>query len=398
MAETSAELHGFAYGELVEGPEHRSLGYRLLEPTEGRAWLAEIEALARGLQAAPYPEHWPPAELFCSVLLADGERLVALARYGLADHTASRRRGGLELIGVVGPGSLGVASALAIYCWLQKRRDTTEDIRTLAGEQPLAEVLAASPPQVPQREAVSILPIRIWHEGALLFAATAPSDPDRRLGLLEDGTSGNWQWLPLVGPDFPVATYAERGPLVAWTPHLAGVAVKLDRPGESRPIKPRRVVAVGAALIMVILLAANLWATLSLPKRIATTPNPTTSAGEKTTPIGPTSSALTSAVKEPGRDHLAEGIYHVLQKRGSLKGWSDAQLLKQYDGIAAEDDRLRAASKEAKLGLGGVSMLARRSPAQVEATVRDALSNKGYDPALVDRACQLVREKMAEKK
>src|SRR5207249_6853878 len=64
-------------------------------------WAAEVEVLARRLQAAPYPDHWPPTDLFCSVLLADGRRLIALARYGLADHTPTHRRSGLELIGVV---------------------------------------------------------------------------------------------------------------------------------------------------------------------------------------------------------------------------------------------------------------------------------------------------------
>ena len=77
-------LQGFVYGEHLEGPQQRSLGFRLLTPAEPRPWSAEVEALARQLQGAPYPDQWPPAELFCSVLLADGQRLIALARYGLA--------------------------------------------------------------------------------------------------------------------------------------------------------------------------------------------------------------------------------------------------------------------------------------------------------------------------
>src|SRR5690349_20642288 len=96
-------LDGFAYGENLEGLHRRSLGYRLLVPAEAEAWASEVESLGRRLQAAPYPDHWPPAELFCSVLLPDGRRVVALARYGLADHAPSHRRGGLELIGVVAP-------------------------------------------------------------------------------------------------------------------------------------------------------------------------------------------------------------------------------------------------------------------------------------------------------
>src|SRR5947207_11522654 len=112
MTTDQAILRGVVYGEHLEGPQRRSLGYRLLAPTEPEPWCAEIEALARRLQATPYPDHWPPTELFCSVLLADGQRLIAVARYGLVDHTVSHRRGGLELIGVVGPGGLGVSSAL----------------------------------------------------------------------------------------------------------------------------------------------------------------------------------------------------------------------------------------------------------------------------------------------
>ena len=65
-------LYGFAYGESLEGTPPRSLGYRLLTPSEPEPWRGEVESLAQLLQAAPYPEHWPPADLFCSVLLSDG--------------------------------------------------------------------------------------------------------------------------------------------------------------------------------------------------------------------------------------------------------------------------------------------------------------------------------------
>src|SRR5205807_993934 len=92
----------------------------------------------------------------------------------------------------------------------------------------------------PASDPVPVLPIRPWQEGALLFAATAPSDPDHRLGLLEQGAGGVWQWLPFVGADFPLQFYAQRGPLVAWTPHLAGVAVKLDHKPALGPVPSRR--------------------------------------------------------------------------------------------------------------------------------------------------------------
>src|SRR5246127_4532167 len=118
MSDSTGDLAGFAYGEDLEGVSLRSLGYRLLSPAQAEPWCAEVEALARRLQAAPYSDHWPPTDLFCSVLLSDGRRLVALARYGLADHTPSQRRGGLELIGIVGPAGLSVVHALAIYRWI----------------------------------------------------------------------------------------------------------------------------------------------------------------------------------------------------------------------------------------------------------------------------------------
>src|SRR5919204_640093 len=105
MSGPGVVLHGFAYGEFLDGVPARSLGYRLLVPVEPEPWRNEVEALARRLQGAPYPDSWPAVELFCSVLLADGQRLVAVARYGLTDRTASHRRGGLELLGVVGAGS-----------------------------------------------------------------------------------------------------------------------------------------------------------------------------------------------------------------------------------------------------------------------------------------------------
>src|SRR6516165_11316388 len=122
MSDPTGDLAGFAYGEDLEGVSLRSLGYRLLAPLRAEPWCGEVEALARRLQAAPYSDHWPACDLFCSVLLADGRRLVALARYGLADHTPSQRRGGLELIGLVGPAELDPAAALAIYRWLGQRR------------------------------------------------------------------------------------------------------------------------------------------------------------------------------------------------------------------------------------------------------------------------------------
>lgn len=205
-------LLGFAYGEQLEGVPPRSLGFRLLRPREPEPWTPEIEELARLLQAAPFPETWLPVELFCSVILEDGRRLVGAARYGLTDRTASQRHGGLEMIGVVGPGSLGVLSALALYEWIkqgQARADAT-----------LEDALAAVPPVTVQLRPVSPPVVCMKRDDVVLFEAMTPEEPDRALGLLEQTSSSHWQWLPLVSSEFPWAKYGSRGPLIAWSPSL----------------------------------------------------------------------------------------------------------------------------------------------------------------------------------
>jgi hypothetical protein len=384
-------LHGFAFGEHLEGTPPRSLGFRLLAPAAA-GWAAEVETLARRLQAAPYPDHWPPVELFCSVLLADGQRLVAVARYGLVDHTPSRRRGGLELVGIVGPGSLGVPEVLAVYRWLRQRRAATDDLRSLGGQHALDEVLGAAPSAPAASDAVPVLPIRLWQPGAMLFAATAPADPDLHLGLLEQNPAGNWQWLPYVGADFPLPGCAQRGPLVAWTPHLAGVAVKLDhKPDAAPPRAPARRRAAGFALslLALLLLAANLWAMLRLYSR----PVVVTLPQSADLPPGPVSAVQPS--DESGREQFARALHRALQRRHVTEEWSTPQFLEEYARLAAEDEQLRVSNPDAKATLGAVGLLARRRAGRVEALVREALSNKGFDAELVNLACRRVRERLA---
>ncbi|HEY7314379.1 MAG TPA: hypothetical protein VH643_33835, partial [Gemmataceae bacterium] len=292
MSDPGGDLSGFAYGEDLEGVSQRSLGYRLLAPLRAEPWCGEVEALARRLQAAPYSDHWPPTDLFCSVLLADGRRVVALARYGLADHTPSQRRGGLELIGIVAPANLDVRSALSIYHWLQQRRASADDLHQLGGRFALAEAAVVEPPP-PHADPIPVLPVRLWQEGALLFAASTPADPDHRLRLLEQAAGSSWQWLPLVGPDFPLHTYAQRGPLIAWTPHLAGVALKLDGKSKEMPVpssvrssRGPRIALACLLLLLIGLLAANLWSTLMLHRSLPAAPAPVSSADENTLPRG----------------------------------------------------------------------------------------------------------------
>jgi hypothetical protein len=390
MTTEQVSLQGFAFGEHLEGVHKRSLGFRLLAPAEPEPWGAEVESLARRLQAAPYPDHWPPVELFCSLLLSDGRRLIAVARYGLADHTPSQRRGGLELVGVVAPGNLGVPTALAIYHWLRRRRAETVDLHTLGDRYPLVQVLAAVPPVVPAAETVPVLPIRLWQEGALLFAATAPSDPDHHLGLLEQGTASAWQWLPLVGTDFPLQTHAQRGPVVAWTPHLSGVAVKLDRKPAEGPLPwpgRGRVLTLALLSVLLLLLVANLWATVALPGRLRT-PQPVAPTATNDAKAEPAAAAK----GEGSAGRFAKALQRLLHGQGGAPEWSPAQLSEQYERLAAADKDLGLANPEGREVVVAVGVLSKRSGGRIEAAVRKAL--KGYDPRLVNLACQQVQEQL----
>jgi hypothetical protein len=391
-------LAGFAFGESLEGPQRRSLGFRLLAPQPPAPWSAEVEALARRLQAAPYPDHWPPTALFCSVLLAGGERLIAVARYGLSDHTPSHRRSGLELFGVVGPADVGVPEALAVYRWLKQRRESAEGLERFGEAHDLERILAEAPTQTAQADPLPVLPIRLWQDGAVIFAATAPAEPDQRLGLLEQGSGPAWQWLPLIGSDFPLLRYAQLGPLVAWTPHLSGVAVKLDHhPVAAAPhgptARPRHWPVVAVGLAVAGLLTANLAMTADLRRRLATEKSPQAPVAERPAPPAP---ATPEPSADAPADRLAEALYHHLADQGVLRDLPPGMLRRQYEQLAAKDETLRVQSEKGQLALGALAHLARRSPGQVEAAVREALANKGYDPALVNLITQRVRQRLAD--
>jgi hypothetical protein len=408
MSPAGAELHGFAYGEHLDALSERSMGYRLLAPAEPLPWCAEVEALARHLQNAPYPDHWPATELFCSVVLADGRRLIAVARYGLADHTPGRRRGGLELVGVVGPADLEAAQARAVYHWLKKRRSETDDLHALGGTFSLAEATAAAPPPPAPPDPTPVLPVRVWQAGALLFAATTPSDPDHRLNLLEQGAGGNWQWLPLVGGDFPVPLYAQRGPLVAWTPHLAGVALKLENRSAAAAApagRPARRFVGGVGLLLLLALAAlsglNLWTTLSLSRQVAAAGKVEREPEGQPAPAarnGGQPAAAPGAADE-SRDRFARALCELVQERGGRHELtqSRAELLARYERLAREHKDLQLADSdtEGKLAVGAVDVLGGRSADRVEELVRKALTDKGFHPTLVKTACDFVHEQLS---
>jgi hypothetical protein len=395
---TPGDLLGFAYGEDLEGVPQRSLGYRLLAPARPEPWSAEVEALARHLQAAPYPDHWPATDLFCSALLADGRRLIALARYGLSDHTPSRRRGGLELIGVIAPAGLDVPSALAVYRWLRQRRAAADDLHQLGGSFPLAEALAAPASPEPPAEPVPVLPVRLWQDGALLFAASSPSGPDHHLRLLEQAAGASWQWLPLVGPDFPLQTYAARGPLVAWTPHLAGVALKLERKTAEVPLPRgarRRLawaVAVSLFVTLLALLGLNVWALYALPGRLppAHVPAPT----QPSQPAPPAAAPSSEADK----DRFAAALYQLLRDRGAGRELTAGkkELLARYERLARQrpDLRLGPGDEDGKLAVAAVAVLAERNATHIQEGVRKALAGKLND-RLIQAACEEVYDQFA---
>ncbi len=391
------ELAGFAYGEDLDSVSRRSLGYRLLAPSRSEPWCEEVEALARRLQAAPYSDHWPPTDLFCSVLLSDGRRVVALARYGLADRTPSQRRGGLELIGAVVPANLEVAAALSLSRWLGQRREGVDDLHQLGGPFTLEDVLASVAPPLPHADPLPVLPVRLWQEGALLFAASTPAEPDHRLRLLEGATGASWQWLPLVGVDFPLQTYAQRGPLIAWTPHLAGVAIKLDsKSSESSAVRPGRseerrgrFAAVAWTLLLLALLAANLWSTLALHRSL---PLPPSRQIESASSL-PAKQAMPN--DEAGRDRFVAALRELLSERGERHGDADkSRLLAHYEQLVRthKDLRVRDDRESDRLTVAVVGLLAERSPQHIEDEVRKALSNKGFSDRLIRAACDHVRE------
>ncbi len=395
MPTAGAILQGFAYGEHVEGTPPRSLGYRLLAPAALQPWAAEVEALARGLQGTPYPDPWATVELFCSVLLADGQRLVAVARYGLADHTASRRRGGLELIGVVGPADLGAAQALAVYRWLRQLRAGVEDVRTLATTYALADVLAAAPPG-PAPEPAPVLPVRLWENGVLLFAATSPADPDNRLALLLQEAGRAWQWLPLCGADFPLQTYAGRGPLVAWTPHLAEVAVRLESRlavvPPPRPAPVARTPLVVLTVLVVFLLGANLWALLTLPDRLAAgRPAPVAERPREKEPRpGPPPSV---EAPEVSREKFALALRRLLGDgpgQGGDLTRSEKELIARYERLLKADGDLRVDSPKAQAAVGLLSVLTRWSPERVSQVIQNELS----DPEVAKLIGERVRARL----
>ncbi len=251
-----------------------------------------------------------------------------------------------------------------------------------------------------------MLPVRLWQEGALLFAASTPADPDHRLRLLEQAAGTSWQWLPLVGPDFPLQSYAQRGPLIAWTPHLAGVALKLERKSAETPaIRPAhaarglRMAVVFLLLSLLGLLSANLWSTLSLHHRL-TTPAPASHIGA--VPSASPKSKAPMPADDASRDRFVAALHKMLIEQGGNRSWDadKSRLLARYERLIRThgDLRLRDDNIEGQLTVAAISVLSERSGERIEDDVRKALSNKGFSDRLIKAACEHVHEQFAAEK
>jgi hypothetical protein len=204
--------------------------------------------------------------------------------------------------------------------------------------------------------------------------------------------------LPLIGPDFPLSTFAQRGPLLAWTPHLAGVAFKLD-PSPPVAIAPRPVRqsrlpwigAVGTGLVFTGLLVANLWYMIRVHQLVSAAPNvepPQRVEAPSTSPPHP--------AKDASRERFARALYEVLVEKGAQRELQQekAVQLERYDGLVRRhpDLQLDAKNEPGKLAVAATAVLAGRGAASIEESVRKALSGKGFSDRLINAACEHVSE------
>ena len=241
----------------------------------------------------------------------------------------------------------------------------------------------------------------------MLFAAAAPSDSDHRIGMLEQGAGDTWQWLPLVGSDFPLQAYAQRGPLIAWTPHLAGVALKVDRHSSQAADRPARssryasLLVAGAFTFLALLMAANLWATLHASRRLDSSPS-TGAANARIDGPSPTDvdKSASQAAARQARQAFADALYALLAERGGQFEWDALRdpLVTRYERAARAhpDLRLPEGDTKGRVAVGAAALLAERTVGRIEEAIKKALAKRGFDPELVSVACQRVREQLIE--
>jgi hypothetical protein len=254
---------------------------------------------------------------------------------------------------------------------------------------------------------VPVLPVRLWQDGAFLFAAATPADPDHHLRLLEMAATAHWQWLPLVGPDFPLASFAQRGPLIAWTPHLAGVAVRLERdrpaplPARATRVRGGRLWVAALLLCIAVLLGGNLWYMRQVNNTLAAVPTPPEPASvAKPKEERPGKSTVRPGMEvDESRERLARALHRLLSDRGGAREMKDDRvvLLERYDDLVRRypDLAVRADNEEGKLAIAAASMLAGRSSGRIDEAIRKALEGKGFSDDIVHLAREHVRKQLA---
>jgi hypothetical protein len=182
------------------------------------------------------------------------------------------------------------------------------------------------------------------------------------------------------------------------------VALKLDsKPAPAErglPRQPQPLTAVLAGMLLLLLLVltgTNLWTTIVLSRQVATGGR----ADRESAPRTETSHAGPSSpepVGAAGRERFARALYDVLVERGGRREWSEnqPQLLAQYDRLVKDhkDLRLDDGDTEGKVAVGAIDVLSQRSADRVEEMVRKALSDKGFHPDLVKKACEFVHEQL----
>src|SRR5262249_10381370 len=154
---------------------------------------------------------------------------------------------------------------------------------------------------------------------------------------------------------FPLPTYAQRGPLVAWTPHLTGVAVKVDpkQPESAASAATwQRRASVGGLVglgVLLALMVANLWATLAAGSRLATAPPPTPDTQRDQTAR---QSQATNPAPAPdeSRERFAEALHDVLLERMGTREWEQGRthFLAEYDRLVKKHPDLRLKESNTK--------------------------------------------------
>jgi hypothetical protein len=236
------------------------------------------------------------------------------------------------------------------------------------------------------------VPFRLWQDGVLQLLAKSPSEPDDRLNLLEQSEGTSWQWLPFVPAHGSFQEFANRGPLLVWIAddkrHTSNVEARNAGVSHLPATKLSRLQVV-LGMILMLSLAANLGAAWYINKQpaISRDPREATLAGKPVeSPVPP---ALAST-----REEFARALFQILKKDGTFEEWTETELLERYRQLLARDGRLRINDTEGKELVAASSLLSRRSARHIEALVRNVLSNRGYDPELINLLCRRIRERL----